>query len=290
MTGILVYTLTSVSTTGFTVNVTSLETGATSSDVYEFRFWKNGVGVGSVYPYVWNPTSPASITTSFSVLTPGTLTYSPGDTFNLTISNRSQSATPVFPDGNVSLNNPTNNTVTVPGGGGGGGGPCFVAASNLLTPTGYKSAADIKTGDLLMTADGRKVPVKAFSFTVENANKDSAPFLLPKNSLSPSCPKADLRLSPWHAIQMKKGLWMKPMSAFELGAPIQQYDIGKSVTYYHFEAPNFFKDNLVCDNTVVESFGGLQLADVKGRVYNYNPKMKAYTRLVAKPTSKRMLM
>jgi len=214
------------------------------------------------------------------------LTYSPGDTFNLTISNTSVTNTATFPDSNISLNNPINNTVTVPG----GGGACFVAASQLLTSTGYKSAADIKTGDLLMTADGRKVPVKAFSFTVENANKDSAPFLLPKNSLSPSCPKADLRLSPWHAVQLKQGLWMKPMSAFELGAPIQQYDLGKSVTYYHFEAPNFFKDNFVCDHTVVESFGGLQLADFKGRVYNYNKSLKGYTRAVSKSVSKAIMM
>jgi hypothetical protein len=173
---------------------------------------------------------------------------------------------------------------------GGGGGACFVAASQLLTPSGYKSAADIKTGDLLMTADGRKVPVKAFSFTVENANKDSAPFLLPANSLSPSCPKADLRLSPWHAIEMKKGLWMKPMSAFELGMPVKQYDLGKDVTYYHFEAPNFFKDNLVCDGTVVESFGGLQLADFKGRVYTYSKTQKGYTRAAGKQAPKTIMM
>jgi Hint domain len=217
MTAILAYTLTSVSTTGFTVNVTSIETGSQSSDYYEFRFYKNGGSSLIIYTSYWNP-SVGSITTSFSSLTPGTLTYSPGDTFNLNITNTSTSSTLTWPDGNSALNNTVNNTVTVPGGGGGSGVACFVAASNLLTPTGYKSAADIKTRDLLMTADGRKVPVKAFSFTVENANKDSAPFLLPKNSLSPNCPKADLRLSPWHAVQLKQGLWMKPMSAFELGA------------------------------------------------------------------------
>ena len=173
---------------------------------------------------------------------------------------------------------------------GAGGGACFVAASNLLTPTGYVAAKDIKTGDLLMTADGRQVPVKTYKSTVMTT-AETAPFLLPANSLGTSCPKADLRLSPWHAIQMKKGLWMKPMSAFELGAPIKQYDIGKSVTYYHFEAPNFFKDNFVCDGTVVESFGAEQVAGMKpNTVYKYNPKMKAYTRLAAKPTSKAIMM
>ena len=176
------------------------------------------------------------------------------------------------------------------GGGGGGGVPCFTASSKLLTPSGYKSAEDIKTGDLLMTADGRQVPVKAVSYTVEVADKESAPFFIPKNSISMGCPNADLRLSPWHAFQMKKGLWMKPMSAFELGMPVKQYDNGKPVTYYHFEAPNYFKDNFVCEGTVVESFGGLQTKDMKGRMYTYNSSLKGYTRVAAKPVSKTIMM
>jgi hypothetical protein len=171
-----------------------------------------------------------------------------------------------------------------------GGAPCFVAASNLLTPYGYKSAADIKTGDLLMTADGRQVAVKSHSFTVDKADKDSAPFFIPKNSISMGCPHADLRLSPWHAFQMKKGLWMKPMSALELGMPVKQYDHGKPVTYYHFEAPDYFKDNFVCDGTVVESFGVLQTKDFKGRVYTYNSNLKGYTRAAAKSVSKTIMM
>jgi hypothetical protein len=89
---------------------------------------------------------------------------------------------------------------------------------------------------------------------------------------------------------MKKGLWMKPMSALELGMPVQQYDLGKSVTYYHFEAPNFFKDNFVCDGTVVESFGGLQTKDMKGRVYTYNSALKGYTRAAGKSVSKTIMM
>jgi hypothetical protein len=172
----------------------------------------------------------------------------------------------------------------------GGGVPCFVAASNILTPTGYKSAADIKTGDLLMTADGRQVPVKSFSYTVEKTDKESAPFFIPKNSISMGCPNADLKLSPWHAFQMKKGLWMKPMSALELGMPVKQYDLGKSVTYYHFEAPDFFKDNFVCEGTVVESFGVSQIKGMKSRVYKYNANLKGYTRAASKSVNKAIMM
>jgi hypothetical protein len=104
------------------------------------------------------------------------------------------------------------------------------------------------------------------------------------------CPNADLRLSPWHAFQMKKGLWMKPMSAFELGMPVKQYDLGKSVTYYHFEAPNFFKDNFICEGTVVESFGISQIKGMKNRVYTYNANLKGYTRAASKSVNKAILM
>lgn len=163
---------------------------------------------------------------------------------------------------------------------------CFTETSKLLTPSGYKVVKAIETGDLLMTADGRKVPVIAYSQTIKGT-KESAPFLIPKNSLGAGYPAADLRLSPWHGIQIKKGLWMKPMSAFELGLPVEQYDVGKPVTYYHFEAPNYFKDNFICEGTVVESFGGEQTAGMKpNSVYKYNPNFKAYTRVVSKPNVK----
>jgi hypothetical protein len=141
-----------------------------------------------------------------------------------------------------------------------------------------------------MTADGRQVAVKSYSFTVDKTDKESAPFFIAKNSISMGFPTADLRLSPWHAFQMKKGLWMKPMSALELGMPVKQYNIGKPVTYYHFEAPDYFKDNFVCDGTVVESFGVLQTKDFKGRVYTYNSTLKGYTRAAGKSVSKTIMM
>ena len=279
--------LTEASTTTFTIHVSRLADGAQPNDMYEFQFYKNAGQLVSTYDYVWNP-DVGTVEIDYVTIAPG-LSYSPGDTFNVAIKNKNHGNVFVYADNNTARNTPTFNDVTIPGGGG-GGAPCFVAASQLLTSTGYKAAEDIKSGDLLMTADGRQVAVTAYSFTVEKAYKDSAPFLIPKNSISMGCPTADLRLSPWHAFQMKKGLWMKPMSAFELGMPVKQYDLGKSVTYYHFEAPNFFKDNFVCDGAVVESFGGIQTHDFKGRVYTYNSTLKGYTRAAGKSVSKAIMM
>ena len=265
-------------TAGVTVTITNFGTGS-GADTFNLLI-DEGLGTAQTKNGLttWTENTPRTI--PWSEFTPsGVNGRVGGETITIKLTN-----TTADPDTNSNIISTTLTGSAPPG------VPCFVAASNLLTPTGYCAAKDIKTGDLLMTADGRKVPVKAFSFTVEVADKDSAPFFISKNSISMGCPNSDLRLSPWHAFQMKKGLWMKPMSALELGMSVQQYDIGKPVTYYHFEAPNFFKDNFVCEGTVVESFGGLQTKDMKGRVYTYNPSLKGYTRVASKPVSKAVMM
>lgn len=301
-TTVLDYYVDSVVAGGLYITVTSFDSLYSQFGTIDVAILDNGPeGIGGTGQYtgtmtksgLFGATAPtASLFYSWNDLVGYTPEIAPGNWTGITIEDTTAGGSPTFPT-NYFTGDGTYFPWPSGGGGGGGGGggvPCFVASSQLLTPTGYKSASDIKTGDILMTADGRQVPVKSYSFTVEKADKESSPFFIPKNSISMGCPKADLRLSPWHAFQMKKGLWMKPMTAFELGYPIQQYDLGKSVTYYHFEAPNYFKDNFVCENTVVESFSGLQIRDMKGRVYTYNSNLKGYTRIAAKSVSKALLM
>jgi hypothetical protein len=162
--------------------------------------------------------------------------------------------------------------------------PCFVETCEILTPSGYKAVKDIEGGDLVVTADGRHVPVKRYTTTMVTT-KETAPYKIPKNALAAGVPAQELRLSPWHAVQIKKGVWMKPQTASELNPESAiQYSIGEKITYYHLETPNFFKDNLVCNGTVVEAFGGNQLKNFEGRVYKYSKTLKGYTR-ASGPTS-----
>ena len=162
----------------------------------------------------------------------------------------------------------------------GGGIACFTAGTQILTPTGYKAIETINAGDIVLTADARPVPAKLMK-TNFVSTKETAPFLVPKATFGL---QQDLRLSPWHAFQIKKGLWMKPQTASELYDTVKQYDVGKQMTYYHLETPNYFKDNLVANGTTVESFANQQLKNITTRPYTYNATLKAYTRISGKPT------
>jgi hypothetical protein len=88
-------------------------------------------------------------------------------------------------------------------------------------------------------------------------------------------PPADLRLSPLHAFQTKKGLWHAPRYAFN--AKAQQYGVGIPVTYYHVECPNYFRDNLIVDGCVVESYAGKQVRDPT-KIFTFVPRYQALIR------------
>ena len=58
---------------------------------------------------------------------------------------------------------------------------------------------------------------------------------------------------------------------------IEQYGIGEEITYYHIELPNYFKDNIVAEGSVVESFASGQTKGMKA-VYKYNERIGGFTR------------
>jgi len=151
--------------------------------------------------------------------------------------------------------------------------PCFPKGVRVATGLGPVAVEDLKTGDLVLTAEGRQVPVKIYSTTLTTTTT-TAPYKVLKGYRGL---KADLYLSPLHAFQIKKGLWQIPKYAALSDTSIQQYDIGKPVTYYHLECPNFFTDNLIVDGCVVESFAANQAKGLK-TLYKYNATLKGFTR------------
>ena len=165
----------------------------------------------------------------------------------------------------------------VPGGGGAGGGggvvPCFPKGTRVLTASGYKTVESLTQGELVQTADGRQVPVKLYGTHLSATNTVTAPFKIPKGVFGVA---HDLLLSPDHAFQVQKGLWMIPKHAAALSEKVEQVLVGSPMTYYHIECPQYLRDNLVVDGVVVESYAGRQLST--RRPYTYSKTLQAFTR------------
>jgi len=134
----------------------------------------------------------------------------------------------------------------------------------------------LATGDLVMTADGLRVPVKIYETDLASTTTETAPFRIPKGTFAPASPANDLVLSPMHFFQIKKGLWMLPKLAATLSDKVEQIMVGSPITYYHIECPHYLRDNLIVDGTVVESFGANQLT---AKPYTYNARLKGFTRV-----------
>jgi len=153
--------------------------------------------------------------------------------------------------------------------------PCFPTGTRILTPSGYRVVENLVDTDLVQTADGRAVPVKLYKDHIANPSTKDAPYLVPAHCYGHNLPPADLRLSPLHAFQTKKGLWHVPRHAFN--DKVKQYGVGVPVDYYHVECPNYFTDNLVVDGCVVESFAGKQVRDPT-KIFTFVPRYQALIR------------
>jgi hypothetical protein len=165
---------------------------------------------------------------------------------------------------------------TVTGGGGGGGGiPCFTAGTMIRVPSGEVAVETLKAGDLVVTAAGRTVPLKAALTThVEKTTVATAPYLIPAGTYGSAQPR-ELVLSPAHAFQIRKGVWLAPCAATKLNPAVRQIRVGEEVTYYHLECPVFLRDNLVANGCVTESFGSRQMTK---HPYTWSSRLGGFTR------------
>jgi len=153
---------------------------------------------------------------------------------------------------------------------------CFLASTPILTPSGYKAIETIARGDLVVTSDGRSVPVRNTKIQkVVRATKASAPYFIPAGCLGPSLPRSDIVLSPGHCLQVsvEDDLWISAWKCTKYSADVKQVHLGESFTYYNLTLPKY-SDNLVIFNgVVVESMGPRTLELQKSKMgYRRVPK------------------
>jgi len=155
--------------------------------------------------------------------------------------------------------------------------PCFPEGTRIQTLEGYKVVETLTTTDLVATSDGRFVAPKIFKMSLRTATTDSAPYRIEAGSLSTNYPPHSLCLSPLHAVLDPTGLWHIPRAAARINAGVTQYGVGKPITYYHIECPNFYTDNLVAEGAVVESYKNRQ--GTKTVVYEWVEELKGFRRI-----------
>jgi surface protein len=132
--------------------------------------------------------------------------------------------------------------------------PCFVAGTRILTPNGYVSVESLATGDHILTADGRTMAITWYKFSLPSTTVKTAPFRIATGALGPNLPIRDMYLSGQHMIKDAAGIWQKTQDLAVKTPLVTQYDVGKEVTYYHIECPDYFADDLVSEEVVVESY------------------------------------
>ena len=133
-----------------------------------------------------------------------------------------------------------------------GGVPCIVKGQRILTPNGYKLIENIYNGDIITTSQNKDVVAlnykKAFEFTTDI----TAPYIIPKDSIYPSYPPKDIFLSADHKIKTNHN-WVTPKELSKYNPDVRQINIGKPVTYYNIETPNYSTDHLVLEGTTIAS-------------------------------------
>jgi hypothetical protein len=155
--------------------------------------------------------------------------------------------------------------------------PCFPEGTRIQTADGYKAVETLTTSDRVATADGRFVEPKIFRFSLHSATQETAPYRIEAGSLGPHYPPRALCLSPLHALLDPAGVWHIPKTAAKHNPGIQQYGVGKPITYYHIECPDFYRDNLLAEGAVVESFKNRQGA--RTVVYEWVSSLNGFRRI-----------
>ena len=190
-----------------------------------------------------SPTLPASLTTSVvtqQLVLSGTPVTGDEGVYTVTMLATSYSGT----IGQVSFNF----TLTISS----AAVPCIVSGQHILTPNGYKLIDNIYNDDLITTSQNKDVVSLNYKKAFEFTTNETAPYIIPKDSIYPSYPPKDIFLSANHKIKTNYN-WVTPKELSKYNSDVRQINVGKPLTYYNIETPNYSTDHLVLEGTTIES-------------------------------------
>jgi hypothetical protein len=120
----------------------------------------------------------------------------------------------------------------------------------LDTPTGPTAVEILKEGDLVVTPDGREVPIVRVIKTVVRGEYETIPYRIPKDFFQKDYPSADILISPNHMLYWNE--WTVPTRI--TGLPEERERMGKEIEYYHVALPDYGGDKLMCQGIAVDSW------------------------------------
>ena len=168
--------------------------------------------------------------------------------------------------------------------------PCIPAGQRVLTAAGWRAVEELRNGDMVVTDAGVAVPAEIHTSTVTTCSK-TAPINLPV-SMFGKTGNSFVRLSPIHAVRLRKNIWEFPCNLLLDGrAGVTQDAPGQKIVYYHIALPNYLRDNLVLEGGVVAESYGTPFAKANNlqgaKFYTYNKRLGGYTRMSAGAVSEK---
>ena len=136
--------------------------------------------------------------------------------------------------------------------------PCLLEDTRVVTPTGNIKIQDLTEDDVIITQDGRVLPIETITQVETVTTSDSAPYLIPKDYFGKNKPCKQVWISPDHAILINKNKneWFIP-SVHGEKAKLERYPINEKIVYYNIGLPNWLTDHFMVERSlIVESNGG----------------------------------
>ena len=132
---------------------------------------------------------------------------------------------------------------------------CFCAGTNIATPDGEVAVEALREGDLVLTQDGRALPIRWMGQShVAKAFADpirSYPVRIKAGALGENLPKRDLCVSPDHAIFLD-GVLVQAGALVNGESIVREHDVAAQFTYYHVELASH--ELLLAEGVAAESF------------------------------------
>jgi hypothetical protein len=131
---------------------------------------------------------------------------------------------------------------------------CFMTGTQILTPAGEVVVESLKVGDLVITSDGRSVPVRWIGRqTVASVFADelSYPVRIRAGAFEENVPSRDLLVSHEHAL-LVDGVLVQAGALVNGTSIVREFNVPNAFVYYHVEVEDH--SLILAENTPAETF------------------------------------